>query len=444
MPLPHRNELCYVASGLQFAKFLMKEALEDRDAVELTAKWIKRIDNVHSHRFSVLFNAFTEKKFGPKIQETMKESVYDIHADSGGLQMISRGFNVTDADKLQIYETQSKYSDVAMSFDEIPVYTLVARSELKDASNKVFDRSRLEPCARETARNITTQIQYFLDNKTKTRPLAIIQGNCLETAMIWTDVLFKEIPKSMHEVIGGVAIGSPALGVGELEEVKKAFWFTQIPFDIKEKHLHMLGVGAIKRMIPTIVFLKSGLISDTFVSYDSTTHTSMNTFGRYCFGVDKPYKDQIVYTRAFDENYVNVYNDIVALFPELKEYVRDAKQFHEVSNISVTAYKEKYGTGLPCILATNAHALSSIYNFMGQVERGVEDFSSLHSYIDHGMRKCPKTGFKGIDTKKRNVYAELAKVKTVDDYKYWEAHLGRFLESKPSRNGNTTLDEFFV
>lgn len=438
----HNNRMNYVASGLQFAKFLYKDALESKEIVDLTGQWLKRLDNVNSHRFSVLFNAFTEKKMGPQIQETIKPYVYDVHSDSGGLQMISRGLTVTPEIKKEIYETQGRYSDVAMSFDEIPVYTLVQKSELKDASNKVFDRSRLEPCAKATARNITEQIQSFLDNKSSTRPLAIIQGNCLETAMIWSDILFKEIPANMHEVIGGIAIGSPALGVGELEEVKKAFWFTQIPFDIKEKHLHMLGVGAMKRFVPTLVFVKSGLFKDTLVSYDSTTHTSMNTYGRYYYGKKPGRQYQIVYNREYTPAYDEVYEDIVSLLPELTQWCKNGYEFFKLMNVKPAEYLKENTSRIPLIMSTVAHAISCIYNFTKHVEDALHDDEILYEMVDEQATET-KTKIKYIDKTKRNVYNELGKVKTLEDYKYWESHLGRFLNSKPSRNGHTTLDDFF-
>ncbi len=439
----HNNSLCYVASGLQFAKLMYKESLESKEIVDLTGKWLNRLDDVNSHRFSVLFNAFNEKKMGPQVFETIKPYVYDVHSDSGGLQMISRGLPMTPETKKQIYETQGKYSDVAMSFDEIPVYTLVQKSELKDASNKVFDRSRLESCAKETAKNITEQIQYFLDSKTKTRPLAIIQGNCLETAMIWSDILFKEIPANMHEVIRGIAIGSPALGVGELEEVKKAFWFTQIPFDIKEKHLHMLGVGAMKRFVPTLVFIKSGLFKDTFVSYDSTTHTSMNTYGRYYYGKKPDRQYQIVYNRVYIPAYDEMYSDIISLFPELQQWCKNGKEFFDLMNANTASYVEKNGSRIPLIMPTVAHAFSCIYNFTKHVEDALKDDEVLYEMVDEQTTEA-KSKIKYVDKTKRNVYNELGKVKTIDDYKYWESHLGRFLNSKPSRNGHTTLDGFFT
>jgi len=441
--VPFSNQLCYVASGLQFAKFLYKDTVEDKQVSALIGQWVKRLDQVNGHRFSVLFNAFTEKKMGEPIQETIKPFIYDVHSDSGGLQMISRGMSVTPETKKQIYATQAKYSDVAMSFDEIPVYTLVQKSELKDAGNKVFDRSRLESCAKATAKNITEQIQWFLESKSKTKPLAIIQGNCLETAMIWSDILFKEIPKNLHEAIGGIAIGSPALGVGELEEVKKAFWFTQIPFDIERKHLHMLGVGAMKRFVPTLVFIKSGLFKDTFVSYDSTTHTSMNIYGRYYYGKKPNRLYQISYNRTYTKDYDEMYEDITELLPELKQWCADGKEFHALMNAKPGDYEKQGKSKLPIIMCTIAHAIASIFNFTKHVEDALGDDEILFEMVDEQATEA-KSKIKYVDKTKRNVYNELGKIKTLDDYKYWESHLGRFLDSRPSRNGHTTLDRFFV
>lgn len=439
----HGNMLCYVASGLGFSKFFRKESLKDKEILNLIGRWIKKLDNTNNHRFSILFNAYTEKKIAPLIQETIKPYVYDVYSDSGGLQIISRGFTITPDLKKEIYQIQGKYSDVAMSFDEIPVYTLVNKSELKDASNKVFDRSRLISCAKETAKNITEQISLFIDNKSKTKPLAIIQGNDLETAMIWADTLFKNIPKDMHDAIGGIAIGSPALGVGELEEVKKAFWFTRIRSEIIDlKHFHLLGVGAMKRFVPTLVFIKSGLFKDTFVSYDSTTHTSMNIYGRYYYG-KKPNKQyQIVYNRKYNQVYDEIYDDIISFLPELSRWCKDSKEFHYVMNINPNEYFKRHGTKMPIIMSTIAHSISCINNFTKHVDDALKDDEVLYEMIDE-VRMDKKTKIKYVDKTKRNVYNELKKVKTLDDYIYWENHLGRFLNSKPSRSSHSTLDGFF-
>jgi hypothetical protein len=379
-----------------------------------------------------VFNAYTEKNLGKFIQENIAESVFDIHSDSGGLQIITRNLPMNDEIKNKVYDTQSRLSDAAMCFDNIPLINVGT----KENKIVVFDRENLKHKARETGKNITKQIEHFLREKTKARPLIIIHGNCLETANIWSETLFNEIPKSMHEVIKGVAIGSGGVGYGTLEEVKKLFWYTQLPFDIKEKHLHLLGVGAINRMLPLLTFLSEGMIKDTFVSYDNTTHTSMNIFGRYCYGLNGK-KHEIKYDRFFTNDYVEMYSDIVRILPEVSTYAKDAKEFQKVFN------ERTKENGLGLAMLTVAHSLSCINNFMEHVDAALKDKKELHKLMENPTSNS-KLGIKYIDEIEKNVYSEIKNIKTPEDFKYWESHLGRFLKSDPTRTSHSSLDEFFA
>ena len=94
------------------------------------------------------------------------------------------------------------------------------------------------------------------------------------------------------------------------------------------------------------------------------------------------------------------------------------------------------------ILCANAHAITCIHNFTKHVQEAILDDEVMYELTDVEFRD-KKTKVMHLDKTKRAVYNELAKVKDLNDYSYWEAHLGRFLDSKPSRNGHSTLDEFF-
>ena len=47
-----------------------------------------------------------------------------------------------------------------------------------------------------------------------------------ERALKWVEYVLDEIPKSNHQFIGGVAMGAAALGTGTLEDIERAFIFT--------------------------------------------------------------------------------------------------------------------------------------------------------------------------------------------------------------------------
>jgi len=59
------------------------------------------------------------------LKKYYKDSLYNIHADSGGLQAITLGKKIDSNLKTQVYNIQSQYADIGMSFDEIPITTTV-------------------------------------------------------------------------------------------------------------------------------------------------------------------------------------------------------------------------------------------------------------------------------------------------------------------------------
>lgn len=428
--IPHNNQLNYVASGMQFLRFPYVESLANEEGMAMMGTWLRRLDHSHSHRFSVLFNAFTEKKVAEPVRQFIKPHVYDIHADSGGLQIVSRGFTADTARKQQVYDVQAGYCDTAMSFDEIPAYIIGNQRALKDSNLKVFDRSRLEACAHESGKNLRTQILSFIEKKSEAKPLAIIQGNDLETASIWVDEMFKEIPKELLGHIRGVAIGSPCIGSGEVEAIEKLFWFTELNIPIKNPQLHILGMGTIKGILPLACFFRSGMIHDTHVSYDSTTHTAMNIRGRYYFGRKPGLPYQTMVNKIFIPEYEDIFNDIIQFAPELKRWTPDAHSFFHHLIEDAKKQKAETGTQMPLIMAVKAHGFSCMNNFMQHAMQVITD--------DEVFREVTKT------EQRYQIYKTLEQVKNKTDYYYWKAANSRFLESNPVRTNVVTLEDFFA
>ena len=144
----------YVASGTSYFKLMYAESVLPQNM-----DWFNRtfgaLNNTNNHKVSLLYNAFVEKRIGEVMGEHYAPNVHHIHADSGGLQMITLGKTITTELKEDVYASQAKNSTIAMCFDVIPVRTLDSgRSERLDLSNRRFDRSDLERCARVTGRNL--------------------------------------------------------------------------------------------------------------------------------------------------------------------------------------------------------------------------------------------------------------------------------------------------
>ena len=398
----------YVASGSSYFKLMYAESLEPQN-LDFFARTFGSLNNTHNHKISLLYNAYTEKRPGEWMGEHYRPLVHSIHADSGGLQMVTLGRTITNELKEEVYDSQARNSDIAMCFDVIPVRTLDSgRSERLDLSNRRFDRTDLERCARETGRNLRRQIDFFDEKNSKARPMLITQGNDYDSYMKWTQYVVEELTPYHVSRIGGIAMGAAALGKGSLEDFKRAFYFTQLPINLESKHLHLLGVGSVYRMIPQFIFMQNGIYDGVEMSYDSTTHTSGVTQGRY-------YKDDLAlnFTRAFDDNYRIVWEDIKRNFPF---YEYDLNTFYEALNISSRTYQEKHGNIDPSLQTYGVFVSSAIKNFLAHVEK-------LQSSRDEIMKMS-----RGIDA---TAFNALYSVRTKQDFDHWLQNVGPYVASEP-------------
>lgn len=379
------TELEYVASGTSYTRILRKSAINDQEVVEIINGYWNSLNGKNNHKFSLLFNAFTEKNFGKSFKEHYAKSLHSIHADSGGLQIITQGKSITPELKDDIYKVQAQSSDVAMCFDEIPVGTVGERSDRNDTTGRFFDADNLEKYARETGRNIKRQIEVFMELNSDAKPMIIAQGNCYDTYMKWVDFIMKEIPPSYYDRIGGIAMGAAALGTGHAEDIQRAAFATKLPFQMNKPYIHVLGVGSVRRLLPYVALIKSGYYpKDLHLSYDSTTHTCGPSMGTF-------YRDGITtFTRYLDKHCHNVYNDIDSKY-DLAGKGIDIKTFHEsiISNMSYyiddndTIDKVKLINYYHCLIP---YICSSISNFTNVIDRCMND-------DDYFQAMCKKNGY---------------------------------------------------
>jgi len=419
----------YVASGLSFLRVRFKESQMGDTAKRLNGMW-SLLRGQHNHEFSFLYNAFIEKEFGEFFRDVYRgKGVNQIYADSGGLQMITLGKTITPQLKQEVYTNQGNYSDCAMSFDEIPVSLKSERSSRSDTSSKYFDRSKFEWCARESGKNIRDQIETFLKMGSKARPFFIAQGNDLDSYVRWTELALEEIPKELHEFIGGVALGAVALGTGTLEDCKRAFYYTQLPLSKTTHHFHLLGVGSVSRLLPVIAMQHHDMYQNTLVSYDSTTHTSGVQMGRY-YGPDFKW---ITPGRLFrdDENNYKTENggqgtkDYRFINSDVRKYVKDYivddDFFMEAMNIPVRAYQKLHnGNFLPPLEAFSAYFVGSTMNFMRHVETVSNDFSKARELVDVLTFEAT---------------SDMRSVKSRQDFEHWLRHTSSNLDSTPIKDG---------
>jgi tRNA-guanine family transglycosylase len=425
----------YVGSGTSYFKLMYEESYRPEN-MDVFAQTYGSLNGQHDHKISLLYNAFTERRTGPRLKENYAKYLHSIHADSGGLQIITLGKTITPELKEEIYANQAQNSDIAMCFDMIPVRVLSDRSERLDLENRRFDPSMLESCARETGKNLRRQIDHFDEKKSSARPMLITQGNDYDSYMKWVEYVAAELTPYHIGRIGGIAMGAAALGKGPLEDIKRAFYFTQLPIELESRHLHLLGVGSVYRMLPNIVFIQNGLYQGVQLSYDSTTHTSGVTQGRYYISGDRVLNGkyrfadyQMTFNRVFDDNYRIIWEDICDLFPCMKQYSLDT--FYEVLQISARTYEEKYGNIDPSIQIYIAYVSACIKNFMRHVERVNQSQENLIDFA------------RGTD---KNAFKFLYDVKNTNDFDNWLRHIGKTIESEPVKvmSPEFNLEELFA
>lgn len=407
-----KHSLEYVVSGTSYMRLSNPQTVNDPENVEMIKELFGLfVHKQKSHTFSALYNSYQESSFGERFQ-CYNGHLEGIHADSGGLQIVTLGKQITPELKAKIYENQAKWATVGMCFDEIPVILLDGKSDRNDVKGRVFDVANFDKYATATGQNIRDQIEAFKKHNSNCKSFAILQGNCYDTYMQWTKTLLDAVPQEDHKYIGGVAMGAAALGTGPFEDVQRAFIASQVPF--RNEHgklkLHVLGVGSVRRLLPYLIFCQNGLYDHIEISYDSTTHSRAAETGLYYMG-----NGTIKYSRQWSSLYDTFYDDIEKTAPV--GVTRD--DFFKILNMGSTAWKDQGGSFHDWLRVRMIFVLSSIRNFMDHVER------CLHSE-DELMKMAKRLR---LEHQFRNLY----NVKTVDDFKYWAGnqYLGGSIKSMP-------------
>jgi hypothetical protein len=408
------KRLEYILSGTSYTR--VHAAMDRPNIVSLADDIFGRVAKETNHKFGLLYNAFTEPGFGANLK---KFNVDSIHADSGGLQIITQGLTATADIKDKIYRNQASHADLGMCFDEIPIKTTGLTSGRNDTTNRFFDPVNLEAMARETGKNIHRQIDVFLEEKSKCKPILIAQGNCYDTYMKWTEYILKEIPQSKHKYIGGVAMGGAALGTGSLEDIERAFFFTQLP--LEKNHLHILGVGAAKRLLPYIMFIKNGMYDGVSVSYDSTTHSSGVELGNY-FGERS--------MLSFSRSYNSVYELMHRESSKITNIDIPQDEFFKILNTGKTKYIEVGGDVELFYAVRLATIIGSVLNFCKYIDSLLESPKAFDKFVSSDKNLLP--------------IRNLVDVKDIDSYNYWKGEVGRYVKSNRIAAGQpATLEEFF-
>jgi len=170
----------YIASGLSYTRVLTGPWNESPNHVELAKRVFAKTNTKYkNHKLGLLYNAYSEKRgldwvppYGPYVNT--------IHTDSGGLQMMQKNKTLTEEIKQAIYKVQCQGSDIAMSFDEIPIDILNSGTDARtNMGMKKFIVSRNKECGIKSGKNVQEQIEFFKKNRKDSefhaRPLIIFK-----------------------------------------------------------------------------------------------------------------------------------------------------------------------------------------------------------------------------------------------------------------------------
>lgn len=421
----------YVASGLAHTR-LNKNSIntlpKDDKTIVAINNMIKSL-KVYNHNIAFLFNAYTERKLGVSFQNLFYPNTLDnIYADSGGLQMVTLGHQSNSEMKMDVYKTQAELSTVAMSFDEIPVEFSGLRSTRHDVQSKLFNGKLLKEKAIISSKNLKEQIEYFKsNNETKCKPMLIVQGNCYNSYNDWANISLEEIGKENWKYIKGLAIAGTSLGIGPMEDFKKAFcaFNLELPEDYVCNHYHLLGVGSISRLIPILAI--KDRVKDTIISYDSTTHTSGISRGQYFYD-----NNMIKFPQTKIKPFYYTLDSINENLSSIGLHsIEEEHLYARLSNPSLwdKKYKEDVYSEFYTIFG---YLFSSIYNFMHTINQLETNQSFFDNYIDKKGIYLPTKTFKECIT--------------YQDFLVWEkTHTG--ILSKAVSNMDhvpLTLDNYFM
>lgn len=412
IPKTHPSKkFVYISSGMSYTvrkRFTRETELATCDL--LTNIALKTGQLYKEHSFGYLVNGLTEKGLG----ETLN-NIYDnkllVIGDSGGLQAITLGKKSDDAMKEGVYKTQSEQVDFAMSFDEIPVTLTSNRSTFHDTSSRYFDPSIFDAKAKLSGQNLLKQIEYFKRVGTSAKPFLIVQGNSMQWYQRWIDIILDEVGEDNHKYIGGLASGAAALGQGKLEDVKRMWYLTKIdaPAHIKNV-VHVLGLGAISRLLPLVALKMGGYFPDTVFTYDSTTHTSGLSNGNFTKGYGLT-----PLSRVRDANYMRLIEFYITTAK--KNFGIDLKEDQVFKLICrpVDEYYSAYGRDVyEQHMTLNGMFYTSVSLFIESFEKIL---ASERNFID----AC-----KGLD----HIYLPLKNVRDEKDFLDWERKCGINLPSK--------------
>ena len=294
-------ELVYV-SGSCLPFFKLKHKNKDIQEINFN-DFTKIFKFMQSHlkdyfTMGTLYNAYQEKKDGELLTKNPLNHEI-ILSDSGGLQQARRGKKFDDKTKRDIYLHQAKYSDLAMTFDEMPFKPIEANKQagVNLMATRCYIREMIDISAKASADEIAKQIEVFdeVDARATLAPIIhgfrpnpeYFRGFDDNTYLDYAKVLLDNINTDSSHV-GGLSFASMTVAADNrigilksLQYIPKTLWSKDI--DTKNlENIHLLGLASPQRLMTILSLVKSNLIDPRVkrISFDSTALTKAYVVGR--------------------------------------------------------------------------------------------------------------------------------------------------------------------
>jgi len=376
-------------------------------------------------RFSILFNAYQEKRNAIDLYKRNKLGGERVYSDSGGLQVLTKGLEITDEVKMKIYETQAKYSDFAMSFDEMPLRSKYDQ-ESKSAGDKgqVYIEELVPIAAQNSAKHIQQQINEFKRLGSKTKIFPIIHGFSAKSYIEYAENIFNNITDS-DNYIAGLSIASLSSHFDTKVGIMKIFDFVPKILNnqkINSKyldHVHFLGVARPLRMLPLLIMIKKGLLPIKRLSFDSTAIMRASLFGKAFINLEEIKNPNHFSPTITLNSYKNMNHPNVAqLYQNVHTFMRDYSEYCFETWEELAEHSYNNGSDLKLSEQFKKNGLEYEKKFLSQLRyltiyNSYAYLSLLEAYIDN---EITFKDFIGNNTSLLSIFEKFESVNTLDEF----------------------------
>jgi len=265
----------YVGSGMSFTRIIDVDVAKTDTFIERMNIVLDAFNEKHKYiKHSLLYNAFAE----PKFPDFFKNYHNELYADSGGLQVVTRGAEITDEIRQKIYETQSK-ADYAFCFDKIPVISEGSVGRVIINQKRYVLEDEFFSSGQQTGAYIKEQIEKMKELNAKTKIFMIIQGQNADDYVDFANGVLNALPKEYIDSLEGIALAGASAGEGIKFDISRNLAVAKLEIDERlKKRIHLLGAGVIRKVVLSHYILNK-FIDNPYISFDSSTHTRLSTNG---------------------------------------------------------------------------------------------------------------------------------------------------------------------